>query len=102
MYRWCKKTQVIAEFDSYVKLCEGAVISFISALIDVIWEADMLWEEWLRYIRTRWQIRRSTEEGQGLVEYALILVLVVIIVFIVVALLGPWVGNIYSNVINYL
>ncbi|MBE2183735.1 MAG: pilus assembly protein, partial [Anaerolineae bacterium] len=40
--------------------------------------------------------------GQGLVEYAMILVLVVIVVFIVVVLLGPWVGNIYSNVVNAL
>ena len=62
----------------------------------------MLWEEYLRFLRTHWQIKRTTEEGQGLVEYALILVLVVIIVLVVVALLGPWVGNMYSNVVNAL
>jgi pilus assembly protein Flp/PilA len=60
----------------------------------------MLWEEWLHYLRTHLLIRRNSEEGQGLVEYALILVLVVIIVLLIVAMLGPWVGNIYSNVIN--
>ena len=38
-------------------------------------------------------------EGQGLVEYALILVLVVLVVFVVVAWIGPWVGNVFSNVI---
>lgn len=40
------------------------------------------------------------ETGQGLVEYAMILVLVVIVAFIVLALAAPWVGNVFSNVIN--
>ena len=38
------------------------------------------------------------ENGQGLVEYALILVLVVIVVFAVLAVLGPVVGNVFSTV----
>ena len=38
-------------------------------------------------------------EGQGLVEYALILVLVALVAFVVVVWLGPWVGNVFSNVI---
>lgn len=37
--------------------------------------------------------------GQGLVEYALILVLVAIIVIVMLALFGEAVGNMYSNVI---
>jgi pilus assembly protein Flp/PilA len=37
--------------------------------------------------------------GQGLVEYALILVLVVLVVFVVIAWIGPWIGNVFSNVI---
>ncbi len=36
--------------------------------------------------------------GQGLVEYALILGLVVIIVVAVVTLLGPQIGNLFSEV----
>jgi pilus assembly protein Flp/PilA len=40
------------------------------------------------------------EEGQGLVEYALILVLVAMIVIIILFFLGPAIGNVYSNVIN--
>lgn len=32
----------------------------------------------------------------------MIIILVVIVVFILVTLLGPWVGNSYSNVINFL
>lgn len=38
------------------------------------------------------------EEGQGLVEYALILVLVAIVVIAVLALLGPAIGNIFSRI----
>lgn len=40
------------------------------------------------------------EEGQGLVEYALILVLVAIVVIIILALLGPSIGNIFSSIIS--
>ena len=39
------------------------------------------------------------EKGQGLVEYALILVLVAIIVIVVLALLGPAIGNVFSNMV---
>lgn len=42
------------------------------------------------------------EEGQGLVEYALILVLVAVVVIIILALLGPAIGNIFSNIVNTL
>ena len=38
------------------------------------------------------------ERGQGLVEYALILVLVAIIVIAVLMLLGPIIGNVFSTV----
>jgi pilus assembly protein Flp/PilA len=40
------------------------------------------------------------EKGQGLVEYALILILVFLVVLVVLALLGPGVGNAYSNVVD--
>ncbi len=40
------------------------------------------------------------EEGQGLVEYALILVLVAIVVIAVLLLLGPIVGNVFSSIIS--
>jgi pilus assembly protein Flp/PilA len=42
------------------------------------------------------------EKGQGLVEYALILVLVAIVVIVILALLGPAVGNIFSNIVSNL
>ncbi|MBL8134821.1 MAG: Flp family type IVb pilin [Anaerolineae bacterium] len=45
---------------------------------------------------------RQELEGQGLVEYALILSLVVLVAFVVIVWLGPWVGNVFSNVVNNL
>jgi pilus assembly protein Flp/PilA len=42
------------------------------------------------------------EEGQGLVEYALILVLVALVVIAILALLGPQVANVFSRVTNAL
>ena len=38
-------------------------------------------------------------EGQGLVEYALILVLVAVVVIAVLLLVGPYVGNVFSGVV---
>lgn len=40
------------------------------------------------------------ERGQGLVEYALILVLVAVVVIVILALLGPAIGNVFSNIVN--
>jgi pilus assembly protein Flp/PilA len=42
------------------------------------------------------------ERGQGLVEYALILVLVAIVVIAILLLLGPVVGNAFSNIVSNL
>jgi pilus assembly protein Flp/PilA len=40
-----------------------------------------------------------SESGQGFVEYALIMLLVALAVIIILALLGPAIGNLYSNII---
>jgi len=40
------------------------------------------------------------EEGQGLVEYALILVLVAIVVIAILTLLGPQIANVFSMITN--
>jgi pilus assembly protein Flp/PilA len=42
----------------------------------------------------------SREKGQGLLEYALILVFVALVVIVMLALFGPAVGHMYSNVID--
>jgi pilus assembly protein Flp/PilA len=41
------------------------------------------------------------EKGQGLVEYALILVLVAIVVIAILLLLGPTTGNVFSTVVAF-
>jgi pilus assembly protein Flp/PilA len=43
--------------------------------------------------------RPQNEEGQGLVEYALILVLVAVVVVVILTLLGPSIGNLFSNLV---
>jgi pilus assembly protein Flp/PilA len=40
----------------------------------------------------------SREKGQGLVEYALILVLVAIVVIAALMILGPIIGNTFSTI----
>lgn len=42
------------------------------------------------------------EKGQGLVEYALILVLVAVVVIVILALLGPAIGEVFSNIVDAL
>jgi len=41
----------------------------------------------------------SDTRGHGLVEYALIMLLVALIVIIILAVLGPAVGNMFSTII---
>jgi pilus assembly protein Flp/PilA len=40
------------------------------------------------------------EEGQGLVEYALILVLVAVVVIAILTLLGPAIGDVFSTIME--
>ncbi len=42
----------------------------------------------------------APRKAQGLVEYALILVLVAIVVIAILVILGPAVGNVFSNIVN--
>jgi len=44
----------------------------------------------------------QNERGQGLVEYALILVLVAIVVIAALMILGPIIGNTFSTINNSL
>lgn len=38
------------------------------------------------------------EDGQGLLEYALVLVLVAVAIVAILTLLGPQIGNLYSRI----
>ena len=44
--------------------------------------------------------KRRSEDGQGLVEYALILVLIALVVIVVLALLGPSIGNVFNRILD--
>lgn len=44
--------------------------------------------------------KEKQEKGQGLVEYALILVLVAIVVIVALTALGPVIGDIFSNIVK--
>jgi pilus assembly protein Flp/PilA len=41
----------------------------------------------------------AEDQGQGLVEYALILMLVAIVVIVILMIMGPALGNMFSNVV---
>lgn len=42
----------------------------------------------------------NREEGQGMVEYALILVLIAVVVIIILSIVGKQVNNVFSNISN--
>ena len=42
--------------------------------------------------------RKSSQQGQGLVEYALIIALVAIVVIAILVLMGPQIGDIFSTI----
>jgi pilus assembly protein Flp/PilA len=43
-------------------------------------------------------LERDDEDGQGMVEYALILVLIAVVVIVVLTTVGKQVKNVFSNV----
>jgi pilus assembly protein Flp/PilA len=45
---------------------------------------------------------RNADEGQGLVEYALLLVFIAMVVLAALALLGNQIGNTFSRITNTL
>ena len=55
----------------------------------------MTWYPLLRALATR-------KEGQGMVEYALILVLVSIVVIVILTTMGRQIRNVFSNVVGAL
>lgn len=50
---------------------------------------------WLSWFAPR---RSLSSKGQGLVEYALVLVLVAVVVIAILTLLGPQIGNVFSKI----
>jgi pilus assembly protein Flp/PilA len=60
----------------------------------------MLSSLYLRLHEFLTQKRVKDEEGQGMVEYALILVLIAIVVIVILTVLGKQVNNVFSNISN--
>ena len=60
----------------------------------LLWKANGLW------LRAKGLARR--EEGQGMVEYALILVLIAVAVILVLTFLGGQIKNVFGNISNNL
>lgn len=52
------------------------------------------------YIVPKLERRASMEVGQGLVEYAMLMILVGLAVMALLVLLGPAIGNMFENIIN--
>jgi pilus assembly protein Flp/PilA len=54
------------------------------------------------YLRAREKLLRykDSEEGQGMVEYALILVLIAVVVIVILTVVGKQVSNTFSSIGN--
>jgi pilus assembly protein Flp/PilA len=54
------------------------------------------------YLRIRESLvhAKDDEEGQGMVEYALILVLIAVVVIAILIVVGHQVNNVFSNISN--
>lgn len=50
-------------------------------------------------LRLRQPLNRAAQQGQGMVEYALILVLVSIVVIVILLTMGNQIANVFSNVV---
>jgi len=66
----------------------------------------MLWQlvaGWLRYAKVYFNLPSDDIEiGQGLVEYAMILVMVSVVMVVLLAVMGPNIQNIFKNIIFHI
>ena len=44
-------------------------------------------------------LSKANERGQGMMEYGLVIVLIAVIVMVLLLILGPGIGNMFSNVV---
>ena len=64
------------------------------------WSSEGCMERWEE--RKQAMVTNGEARAQGLIEYALIMLLVALIVMLVLVLLAPPIANIYSNIITNL
>jgi len=66
----------------------------------------MLWQliaGWLRYAKVYFNRKSGDLEfGQGLVEYALILVMVSVVMVVLLSVMGPAIRNIFANILFWI
>lgn len=66
----------------------------------------MLWQlvaGWLRYAKAYFKLPSDEMDvGQGLVEYAMILVMVSVVMVVLLAVMGPAIQNIFKNIIFHI
>ncbi len=43
-------------------------------------------------------LNKERQRGQGLMEYALVIALVAVVVIVILTLVGPQIGNMYSRI----
>jgi len=61
----------------------------------------MLSSAYVRLVEAVGRLRdHEADRGQGMVEYALILVLIAVVVIIILSIVGNQVNNVFSNVSN--
>ncbi|MCK4740721.1 MAG: pilus assembly protein [Anaerolineales bacterium] len=44
--------------------------------------------------------RENSQRGQGLLEYGMLIILVAVLVIVVIAVLGPSTGNLFSDAVT--
>ena len=59
----------------------------------------MLFTRWFRVMSNPAGSASRTQRGQGMVEYALILVLVSIVVIVILLTMGNQIQNVFSNIV---
>jgi pilus assembly protein Flp/PilA len=52
------------------------------------------------YFRLRQMMCSNSPRGQGLLEYAILIVLVGVVIMAALILIGPAIGNMYSNIVE--
>jgi pilus assembly protein Flp/PilA len=57
-----------------------------------------MWQMLLQKARAALESTRGGQRGQGMVEYALILVLIAVVVIVILHTVGQQVSNVFSNV----
>lgn len=56
----------------------------------------------INYFKTLWELRFGNEEGQTMIEYALLVALIAIVVIAALTILGPQIGNKFNSIGNNL